>query len=280
MVSAGLISSFPDIPLVSEEDSQQLKQEENVRLKRVVFDYVQRIVPHLQESQILDAIDRGAGSGGTKGRFWTLDPIDGTKGFLRGDQYAVALALIEDGNVVLGVLGCPNLPLTLGKPQGPRGSLFVAVRGQGAVMRGLDAPGERRIRVSHLGDPSEAVFCESFESSHSSHDDSFKVAEALGTKNPPLRMDSQSKYGILARGDAAIYLRLPTRKPYEETIWDHAAGSIIVQEAEGKVTDIQGRSLDFFTGRRLSNNQGVIASNGRFHDRILDAVQRVLGSGE
>jgi len=40
---------------------------------------------------------------------WTLDPIDGTKGFLRREQYAIALAFIRDGRVELGVLGCPEL---------------------------------------------------------------------------------------------------------------------------------------------------------------------------
>ena len=63
---------------------------------------------------------------------WTLDPIDGTKGFLRGGQYAVCLALIVDGQVVLGVIGCPNLPVKSAEPDGPRGCIFVAVKGQGA----------------------------------------------------------------------------------------------------------------------------------------------------
>ena len=59
-------------------------------------------------NEILDNIDHGNGE--PADLFWTLDPIDGTKGFLRGDQYAVALALIKEGKPVLGVLGCPNLP--------------------------------------------------------------------------------------------------------------------------------------------------------------------------
>ena len=63
---------------------------------------------------------------------WTLDPIDGTKGFLRGGQYAVCLALIVDGRVVLGVIGCPNLPVKSAEPDGPRGCIFVAVKDQGA----------------------------------------------------------------------------------------------------------------------------------------------------
>jgi 3'(2'), 5'-bisphosphate nucleotidase len=47
----------------------------------------------------LDAINLGAYAGGPHGRHWTLDPVDGTKGFLRGGQYAICLALIEDGIV-------------------------------------------------------------------------------------------------------------------------------------------------------------------------------------
>jgi 3'(2'), 5'-bisphosphate nucleotidase len=276
VVSAHLMASFPNIRLVSEEDSQLLRQKDNVRLRQAVLDYAQRISPHLHDSQVLEAIERGAGEGGPKGRFWALDPIDGTKGFLRGDQYAVALALIEDGRVVLGVLGCPNLPLNSNEPENSRGTLFVAAKGQGAAMRSLKEPAEKKIRVTDLAEPARAVFCESFESEHSSHDDSLRVAELLGTKNPPIRMDSQSKYGILARGDAAIYLRLPTRKSYVELIWDHAAGSIIVDEAGGKVSDIHGRPLDFSTGRWLSHNNGVIASNGKFHNRIVDTVKSVI----
>jgi 3'(2'), 5'-bisphosphate nucleotidase len=279
LVSVHLMASFPDDPLVSEEDSGELRKKENARLKSVVLDYVQQINPEVSDDQVLEAIDRGSSQGGPKGRFWTLDPIDGTKGFLRNDQYAVALALVQDGRVVLGVLGCPSLPLRLSQPQTARGSLFVAVTGEGAAVRSLTDPFEHRIQVNELKDPSQAVFCESFESSHSSHGDASKVAEQLGTKNPPLRIDSQSKYGLLARGDATIYLRLPTQDTYRETIWDHAAGSIIVQEAGGVVTDIQGKPLDFSAGRRL-NSLGVIASNGPFHHRIIKAVQQVRSRSE
>lgn len=62
---------------------------------------------------------------------WALDPIDGTKGFLRGGQYAVCLALLEDGKPVLGVMGTPNLPLDYKNP-GEKGVLFVTSKGKGA----------------------------------------------------------------------------------------------------------------------------------------------------
>ncbi len=62
---------------------------------------------------------------------WTIDPVDGTKGFLRGDQYAVCVSLIVDSEVKLGVIGCPNLPVDQDDPEGKRGCIFVAVKGHG-----------------------------------------------------------------------------------------------------------------------------------------------------
>lgn len=68
------------------------------------------------------------------GRFWTCDPIDGTKGFVRGDQYAVCLALLDGGRPVVAVVGCPNLMLDPNNPASEKGALFVAVKGGGAFM--------------------------------------------------------------------------------------------------------------------------------------------------
>ena len=274
VVSDHLAAVFPRDQLVGEEDSALLRQPENAQLKETVLRHVRAIAPQLKEKETFAAIDRGNAEGGAKGRFWTLDPIDGTKGFLRGDQYAVALALIEEGQVRLGVLGCPSLPLA--SLQGQAGSLFVAVLGQGSAIREIDGAEEKEIRVADIASPSDALFCESFESSHSSHDDMGEIVKLLGVKRPPLRMDSQAKYGILARGDGTVYLRLPTRKGYEEKIWDHAAGCIIVEEAGGKVTDLSGKPLDFSQGKTLSKNKGVIATNGKLHDVVMNAVQTVV----
>jgi 3'(2'), 5'-bisphosphate nucleotidase len=274
VVSDHLAAAFPHDPLMGEEDSALLRQPENARLKDAVLQHVRLINPGLNDKEVFAAIDRGNAEGGSKGRFWTLDPIDGTKGFLRGEQYAVALALIEDGQVRLGVLGCPSLPLV--SLQGQAGSLFVAVQGQGSAIRGIDRGEERAIRVADIGSPSEALFCESFESSHSSHDDMDEIVKLMGVKRPPLRMDSQAKYGILARGDGTVYLRLPTKKAYVEKIWDHAAGCILVEEAGGKVTDLAGKPLDFSQGKTLVKNKGVIATNGKLHEVVLKAVKSVI----
>jgi 3'(2'), 5'-bisphosphate nucleotidase len=267
---------FPVDPLVGEEDSSELRTDAGRVLKDKVIQQVCSLMPGLKEEQILTAIDRGLYQGGPKGRYWTLDPIDGTMGFLRGDQYAVALALIEDGEPVLGVLGCPNLPHDASKPDGPRGCLFVAVKGSPSVMRSLAAPEEQIISTTVISDPAEASFCESVESAHSSHSDAARIAELLGVRAEPYRIDSQCKYAAVARGDASIYLRLPTKAGYEEKIWDHAAGWMVVKQAGGEVTDVFGRPLDFSLGRTFGNNLGVVATNGKLHQKVIDAVKRVL----
>ena len=90
-----------------------------------------------------------------------------------------------------------------------------------------------------------------------------------------IRIDSQCKYAAVARGDASIYLRMPTRKDYREKIWDHAAGMLVVEEAGGRVTDVKGHPLDFTRGRTLDANRGVVATCGPIHDEVIGVVKRV-----
>ncbi len=277
VVVSALLAAFPGEPVVGEEEAAELRTAEGRSLKEKVVQNVQAVVPSLDEAGILAAIDHATCDGGSTGRYWTLDPIDGTKGFLRGEQYAVALALMEEGQVVLGVLGCPNLPIDPRKPDNGKGCLFVAVKGEGAVMRSLEGSTERPLAVTAVTDPAQASFCESVESGHSSHGHSAQISERLGVVASPVRMDSQCKYAAVARGEASVYLRLPTRSDYEEKIWDHAAGWIVVKEAGGEVTDVRGEPLDFGQGRTLRRNKGVVATNGRVHGQVIEAVRKVLG---
>jgi len=136
--------------------------------------------------------------------------------------------------------------------------------------------GETDVSVSEVNSTPEANLCESVESGHSSHEASSRIAEILNVTANPARIDSQCKYGVLARGEASIYLRLPTNKDYEEKIWDHAAGYIVVKEAGGEVTDCKGNNLDFSLGRTLKNNKGIVGTNGRIHDEVVKAVIEVI----
>jgi len=271
-----LREAFPDIPVVGEEDATALRKAENSEIRDRVVSHACEILPQLTESEVLDAIDYGTHEGGPRGTFWTLDPIDGTKGFLRGDQYAVALGLITDGQVVFGVLGCPRLARAGSQDTAGKGTLLVTGDGGGAMESDLETGDSAAVGVTSIQDPSEASFCESVESAHSAHSVSAKIADALGVTAEPYRIDSQCKYAAIARGDASIYLRMPTRADYEEKIWDHAAGAVIVERAGGKVSDIHGKPLDFSLGRTLRNNKGVVATNGLLHDQVIAAIQSVL----
>ena len=276
IVCRHLEQAFPRDAVVGEEGSAELRSAENAGLLASVVGAVASEANGAADAQrVLAWIDRG-GADAKTARYWTLDPIDGTKGFLRREQYAVALALIERGEVVVGVLGCPNLS------DGPDGTgvLMAAVRGQGTrvypLWRGGGAEA-RAVRVSLVASPAGARFCESVEAEHSNQSESAKIAGKLGITAPPLRMDSQCKYAAVARGDASIYLRMPTRADYREKIWDHAAGKLVVEEAGGIVTDVAGKPLDFRHGRSLDQNSGVVATASGVHARVIEAIRELRG---
>ncbi len=280
LVSRMLLDSFPQDPLVAEEDAGALRSaaasDSLERITRFVHRYFPRAVP----DEVCAWIDRGSAT--TADRFWTLDPIDGTKGFLRGDQYAVALALLVDGEVEVAALGCPNLTAGYQPDPGGPGSLVVAAKGQGTWTITLEeAPFTeadfQRLEVSDREDASQARLLRSYVAEHTNVDKVDDLADRLGVSVEPVRMDSQAKYAVLAAGHGELSLRLlsPKKPDYREKIWDQAAGSLLAKEAGGKVTDLRGEALDFTRGRTLARNRGILASNGRLHEAALRALSEV-----
>ncbi|KAL4626694.1 3',5'-bisphosphate nucleotidase AHL-like [Castanea sativa] len=302
-----------NVSIVAEEDIQKLCKADAAGLLATVSNTVNECLAEaprfglkgpnisLGTSEVLEAISRCNSTGGPTGRFWTLDPVDGTLGFVRGDQYAVALALIEDGQVVLGVLGCPNYPMRkewlsyhhryhriISKLTPPtseswdKGCVIYARRGSGeALMQPLPHVNQklvwpnsvRPVQVSSIDNPSLATFCEPVEKANSSHSFTAGVAHSMGLRKQPLRVYSMVKYAAIARGDAEIFMKF-ARAGYKEKIWDHAAGVVIIQEAGGVVSDARGRPLDFSKGIYLEGlDRGIIACAGpKLHDKIISAV--------
>ena len=271
LICKAIGAAFPDDIIVAEESAQALK--ENASLLERVTGYVNRFCEDAVPSAetVCEWIDRGRGAVGPN--FWTLDPIDGTKGFLRRDQYAIALAYIVDGTVQLGVLGCPNLPYRSNSGATEQGSLFVAIRGEGTRLYTKTGDFIEHVHVSET----THRFAESVESTHGDSDAHSRIANALGITKSPVRMDSQAKYGIVSRGEASLYIRLPNPAypDYRECIWDHAAGLIVVEEAGGTVTDANGAPLNFLTGKRMHENRGIIATNGKLHQHVLMALTQL-----
>ncbi len=274
LIGQRLATAFPRDPIVGEEHAAVLRQPSSAAVLARVTQYVRRLEPQATPELVCQWID--ACKGAVAQRFWALDPIDGTKGFLRSDQYAVALALIEGGRVRVAVLGCPALPRKMNRPDAQIGVLFVAVQGEGAMMAPLGSDSFESIHVSSGVMRQHQRLVESVEAAHGDPRRQEAVASVVHITAPAVRMDSQAKYGVVARGDAVLYLRLPSpdQPGYRERIWDHAAGTLIVEEAGGRVTDIRGNPLDLASDVRMRHNQGVVVSNGILHEAVLAALQQ------
>ena len=277
LIGYTLSVEFPGVPLVAEETSTALRAPEGVDLLAQVTTYVKRVLPDATPELVCDWIDHGGAEPGEQ--FWVLDPIDGTKGYLRGDQYAVALALVEDGVTQIGALGCPNLTdAVMPDTKGP-GCVVLAARGQGTWVTSMEGDsGEwRQLKASDRADGSQARLMRSFESGHTNVGQIDLLADELGVQVEPVRMDSQAKYAVLAAGGGEVIVRLlsPKQPDYRERIWDQAAGSLILEEAGGRISDLDGKPLDFTQGRMLVKNRGVLASNGHLHEALLKGLRAV-----
>jgi len=280
IVASLLQEHLPGQALVAEENAQRLREPEQEAILEQVTRFAATEIEVDNSETVCQLID--VGTAAAEGRYWTLDPIDGTKGFLRGDQYAVCLALIDQGKVELGVMGCPHLNAQGQVDTSGQGAIYLAERGGGAWVAPLPevyagSATWRQIHVSQRDVIRQARLLRSFESGHT---DAGKVEEFVtdgAIEAEPVRMDSQAKFAVLATGGGELLLRLlsPSRPDYREKIWDQAAGMIVVEEAGGRVTDLDGKPLDFRQGRTLSANRGVLACNGHLHQAALEGLRRI-----
>jgi len=277
VIAKRLEETYPQMGFVGEESSEKLRTEEGKATLEQITKFVRECIPEATAEDVCEWIDRGAGE--PTDNFWTLDPVDGTKGFLRGDQYAVALAYIRDGVVRVGALGCPELAEGVRPDKGGAGSLLVARRTNGTFVRSLDdeQAAWQQLQVSACEAAKDARLLRSVEKAHTNTGGIGELVSALDISADPVPMDSQAKYAVLAAGGGEVNLRLlsPARLDYREMIWDQAAGSIVVEEAGGKVSDLDGKSLDFSQGRTLASNRGVLATNGRLHESLLAGLKQI-----
>lgn len=276
-VGAQLEKYFPGDPLIAEENAEMLRSSGQEAILSQVSEYVKHLLPAAGPEQICHWIDLGKAEPGD--RFWTLDPIDGTKGFLRREQYVVALALIEGGKVKLGVIACPNLENGCTPDIGGKGSLVMAAQNQGSwytdLENGMNSDSFYALKVSSCQNPAQARVLSSVESGHTNRKELEELIQILGIQNPAQLMDSQAKHVVVAAGRAELFFRFlsPQKPDYREKIWDQAAGTIIIEEAGGRVSDLEGKPFDFSAGRTLAGNRGVVVSNGFLHSAVIEALR-------
>ncbi|KAL3345439.1 hypothetical protein AABB24_024414 [Solanum stoloniferum] len=299
------IADFGVQALVSLEDSAFLRSNNLVGSVVDVVKDKATLGDEVTEDNILKAIDRGGKDAYVfapePATYWILDPIDGTRGFVKGSEalYVVGLALVVEGKIVLGVMGCPNWH------EDCSDNSIIGVQENQSSRSGI-------IMVSHVGCGTWTKRLSDILSNESPHTwtrcsvDSCQmvqgarvtIPESQTWKSLPLsglfdaKTDSENigegnilllsaccgslcKYLMVASGRASVYIQGKKATSIIK-VWDHAVGIICVHEAGGKVTDWEGSSLDFAadqTERRLIfPSGGVLVTNGSLHSKIIGMV--------
>jgi 3'(2'), 5'-bisphosphate nucleotidase len=217
-----------------------------------------------------------------------LDPVDRTATFLVGEQYVVALALVEDGEEEVGVLGCPNLNLETGRVSETSADkdglsfMLSAVRGEGALIRPmgngslLPAQNVERSKDNSM-ELKDLHFVDCTISTSLLVEKHRQLAEQIGASWPGTDLwSSQMRCAALVVGGGDVMLRIPTKKNKRSYVWDHAGGHLIFSEVGRKITDLDGKEIDFGAGRRMEENWGMVAANRTIHASLLEIVKKLL----
>lgn len=298
LIIAAIHNVFPDDDIVGEEDSQALRRDPHLLAR--TWELVStthlndpaseaRLYTPSTPEEMLTLIDRGAtGTCTPENRAWVLDPVDGTATFIQGQQYAVCLALVEQGRQKLGVLGCPNADLSTGRLHEDRvdrdghGVQVFAVAGEGAFIRPMGAgallPAKRVPRQRTFTDPKAIAFVDCASTTSSDRALHERLATAVGAPWPPVTdlWSAQLRYVALAVGGCNVLLKMPRKASYRSNIWDHAGGMLIAEETGCVVSDLAGNAVDCGGGRRLTGCYGMIVAPEGIHGVLVQAVKAFL----
>lgn len=177
---------------------------------------------------------------------WVIDPIDGTTNYAHGHPFfAVSIGLEVNGEIAAGAVYAPAY-----------NELFQASKGRGAYLNG------RRVHVSNIKTIDRAMLATGFPYQHK--EKNFPYYEHF----------VQKAQGIRRCGAAALelsYLAAGRQDGFWEfnlQAWDFAAATIILEEADGKITNMEGKHL-------LLQDHDIIASNGKLHDQILKGIRTI-----
>ncbi|TID27609.1 3'(2')/5'-bisphosphate nucleotidase [Venturia nashicola] len=304
LIISALHHAFPEDTFLGEETAKMLRDDDVLAEKvwalvrtthldipendRLEEDFL--ATPGSKE-EMMDLIDLGMGEGFGKkkeGRIWVMDPIDGTLTFMRGQQYAVCLCLLEDGEQKVAVLGCPNLsldhlPITENTVSKEGGYLVSANAGCGVTLRRISSgelqPAKRAVSRGVFKPLSQLGNIEALESKSMDHVKNKMVAAKLGISWPGVDIWSQQmKYVAMAVGGHDVMVRIPVNEGHRSALWDHAGGHLLAEEMGIKITDVEGKEIDFGEGRRFYKNRGNVAAPVALHAQVLKAVQEVMES--
>ncbi len=182
----------------------------------------------------------------SKRRVWVIDPLDGTKEFINHiPEFCVCVALVDDGVSVVGVSYNPA-----------REEMFAAAFGQGATLNGV------RVRVSEVGDLGSARFLASRSEAARG-----EWTEFESTLRVELTGSVAYKLALIAAGRVEATFSLTPKNE-----WDICAGTALITEAGGRITDRYGKPL-LFNQRRETLLPGIIASNAALYPAIVQMLR-------
>jgi 3'(2'), 5'-bisphosphate nucleotidase len=271
------------------------------------------VVPTSREAMCRLIDECGSGVPTRSGRTWIFDPIDGTKTYVRGELYAINVALLVDGQQTLGVVACPNLSMDAAAPLlnshvHADGCVTYAVRGHGAFVRPLKGAGDatetRRLGAEQQRSGSGGNGNGNGNSngngtqngrgnvgkddirivtSHALADSALDrvqedIAERLGAAYPYNDLlPWVLRWVVLAMGFGNATYWVYAKPSRRAKPWDHAGAMLIFEETGGLITDVHGRPIDVATGRLMTGNFGFVAAGSEaLHGRILETVKSVL----
>ncbi len=253
----------PDERIFAEESTSSITNPEDLnKVQEVVEEILSKTI---SIHEIKERINyRGNEKSTTR---WYVDPIDGTKGYLKGLFYAVAIA-----RTVGDTLNNSWMAVPCKKELMPEicGFLFNATKGKGVTKISIKSGKTLSVlpKITHPNDENRLRLVAS--RAHETVDLPGFVNDQ--TEVQLVSMDSQAKYAALANGVADIYPRKPSRSFGSFFCWDHLPGMLLVQETGGIVTDLTGKLLDWSDGERLINNLGIFAASSPYYHQGYQSI--------
>ncbi len=189
------------------------------------------------------------------GRVWMIDPLDGTRAFVDGsDSFSVMIGLAIDGIPTLGITYAPM-----------RDELYYAEKGSGAYLR--KEGHTERIHVSNIASLQTARSVGYRRLKEPRELD--KYVDRLALRVVATEGTNTLKIGKVSQGIADVAINTNT----DVSKWDFCAPQIILEEAGGRVTDINGNPIDYLS-LGTSLNKSFVATNGILHDRLIDILRK------
>lgn len=242
---------YYDLPLIVEEKpgaSGPVTQAD-----REVNSYIIRIIRKTfpKDAILAEESENDLGRLGAE-RVWMVDPIDGTREFIaRSGEFSTMIGLAVRGKPTVGALYQPT-----------RGRLFFASLGGGAF---LEEDGVTR--QLHVADTAFSEFrlavAKPWRGARVE-----MIRQALGVARVVPMGSGGLKLVMIAAGEADLYVN-PSGRLAE---WDTCAPEVLIHEAGGRISDLEGNPLSYNRGPEVCHKKGVLASHGRFHDDLLRAI--------